>query len=68
MNLAEVSAIAKSKQITPGKLSKTALIKMIQSKEGNFDCFASANAGECNQTGCSWRADCFDAARKGAMS
>jgi hypothetical protein len=68
MNLAAVSAIAKSRQISPGKLSKTELIRMIQSKEGNFDCFATASAGECNQVGCSWRDDCFDAARKSAMS
>jgi hypothetical protein len=64
MKLAEVCVIAKSKKINPGKLSKTELIKVIQSNEGNFDCFASANTGECDQAGCSWREDCFQAARK----
>ena len=64
MKLAEVCVIAKSKKINPGKLSKTELIKLIQSNEGNFDCFATAYNGECDQTGCSWRADCIDVSRK----
>ncbi len=68
MKLAEVAAIAKTHQINPGKLSKTKLIKAIQSSEGNFDCFASATSGACDQVGCSWRADCFETARKGELS
>jgi len=68
MKLAEVCVIAKSQKINPGKLSKTELIKMIQSNEGNYACFATANTGECNQSGCSWREDCFDAAHKAHLS
>jgi len=63
MKLEEIRSIAKSKNIKSGKLSKTALVKSIQSSEGNFDCFATAYAGECDQLGCCWREDCFDAAR-----
>ena len=62
MKLAEVTAIAKKHGIVPGRQSKYELIKSIQGKEGNFDCFATAYAGECDQTGCSWRVDCFAAA------
>lgn len=65
MKLDQVRTIAKSQGITSGKLSKTELIKSIQIAEGNFDCFASASNGECNQQECRWRGDCFDAARKG---
>lgn len=64
MKLAEVSAIAKSQHINPGRLSKTELIKTIQAHEGNFDCFATAVSGECDQAGCNWRADCFEAAQQ----
>jgi hypothetical protein len=64
MKLAEVCVIAKSQKINPGKLSKSELIKLIQSNEGNFDCFATAYMGECDQAGCSWRGDCLDSSRK----
>ncbi|MDD2914817.1 MAG: SAP domain-containing protein [Gallionella sp.] len=63
MKLEEVRAIAKSLSIKPGKFSKAELIKSIQTVEGNFDCFASALHGMCDQTGCSWREDCFVAAQ-----
>jgi hypothetical protein len=62
MKLEEIRSIAKSRSINPAKLSKTELIKFIQMEEGNFDCFASAYNGECNQSGCKWREDCFTAA------
>lgn len=68
MKLAEVCVIAKSKKINPGKLSKTELIRMIQANEGNFNCYGSASSGECNQSGCTWREDCFDASRKNVLS
>lgn len=68
MKLEQIRSIAKSHSINPGKLSKTELVKSIQTKEGNFDCFATAYDGECDQVGCSWREDCFDAARRGEPS
>ncbi len=68
MKLAEIRDIAKSHSIHPGKLSKIELVKSIQLDEGNFDCFASATSGECDQIGCVWREDCFSSARAGAPS
>ena len=68
MKMEQVRSIAKSQGINPGKLPKTELIKSIQTEEGNFDCFATAYAGECDQVGCSWREDCFEAARIGEPS
>lgn len=63
MKMEEVRAIAKSHKIKPGNFSKTALIKMIQTDEGNFDCYATTYSGECNQVNCLWRDDCFDASQ-----
>jgi hypothetical protein len=68
MKLEEIRNIAKSHSIHTGKLSKLELIKSIQSEEGNFDCYGSASGGECDQSGCSWREDCFAAARAGVSS
>lgn len=68
MKMEQIRSIAKSHHIKPARLSKTELIKSIQSEEGNFDCFASASSGECDQAGCSWREDCFASAREGALS
>ena len=39
------------------KFSKKELIRAIQRKEGNFDCFATAK-GNCNQANCCWISDC----------
>jgi hypothetical protein len=64
MKMNEITAIAKTYGIVPDKLSKTDLIKTIQTREGNFDCFATAYNGECDQIGCCWREECFTAARQ----
>jgi hypothetical protein len=68
MKLAELTAIAKSKNINPSKHSKAELIKAIQTAEGNIVCFATAYDGVCDQAGCSWREDCFAAARAGKLA
>ena len=62
MKLQEIRAIAKLHQINSSGLSKTELIHRIQRQEGNFDCFATACDGVCDQMECLWREDCFDAA------
>ena len=61
MKLEQIRSIAKSHNLNPSKLSKTELIKNIQSHEGNFDCFATAYGGVCDQVSCLWREDCFAA-------
>lgn len=66
MKLEAIRSIAKSMGIEPANQFKTELIRNIQAREGNFDCYATAYAGECDQAGCCWREDCFEAARKGA--
>lgn len=68
MEMEQIRSIAESQNIETGTRSKVELIKSIQTSEGNFDCFATAYAGECDQQGCSWREDCFEAARGGEPS
>lgn len=68
MKLNEIREIAKSHGIQGSKLSKTDLVRSIQSREGNFDCFATAINGDCDQSDCRWREDCFDTAKKGELS
>lgn len=63
MNIEQLHSIARLHSIDPGELSKGELIKSIQIAEGNFDCYATAN-GECDQAGCLWRDDCFEAAQQ----
>lgn len=59
MKMEEVRSIAKSHNINPGKLSKSELIKSIQTGEGSFSCFGTASNGACDQMNCLWRDDCF---------
>jgi environmental stress-induced protein Ves len=66
MNLTEVRRFARGLGVTPGRLNKVDLIRSIQRFEGNFDCFATAYAGDCDQYDCMWRQDCFAAASKSA--
>lgn len=64
MKLEDVRGLARAHGIKPENLFKTELIRMIQVREGNFDCYATAYAGECDQFGCLWRKDCFEAAAR----
>jgi hypothetical protein len=61
VKLEQVRSIAKSHSIKPSHLSKTELIKAIQTDEGNFASFATAFDRECDQENCLWCEDCFDA-------
>lgn len=68
MNMDQIRARAREIGVAPGKLTKIALVKTIQRQEGNFDCFATAQDGACDQTGCLWREDCLTVVRKGHAS
>lgn len=67
MKLQDIRAIAKHFQLKPNGASKAELIHQIQRKEGNFDCYATASLGICDQEACLWRKDCFGASRAHAM-
>jgi len=59
MNMQSVREIAKQRGVPSGKLSKTELVRSLQQEEGNFDCFAKAYDGYCDQSECLWREDCL---------
>lgn len=65
MNMQEIRGIAIDYGIKPSGMNKVKLIHRIQLNEGNFNCFATASNGECDQMNCKWRNDCFTAAKKG---
>ncbi len=64
MNLEEIRDLAQKRGLMPGKLNKRELIRFIQRDEGNFDCFATAFDGVCDQQACTWRQDCFREAKR----
>lgn len=66
MNLQKIRKVASEHGIRGGKLDKISLVRAIQRHEGNFDCFASAFAGHCDQSGCMWREDCLTVSQKTA--
>ncbi len=54
----ELKKKAKTMGISNPKLNKEELVKAIQSTEGNYPCFKTAQ-DYCDQTGCLWRDDCL---------
>jgi hypothetical protein len=64
MKLQDIRAIAQNIRIKPNGASKGELIRKIQRGEGNFDCYATASLGICDQSACLWRKDCFSAASR----
>jgi hypothetical protein len=58
MRLSEIEKKARSVGVKDTwRFSKKDLIKTIQRKEGNFDCFGNA-MNYCDQMACCWRLDC----------
>ncbi len=65
MELRKIRKIAKRMGVRTWGVDKPDLVRSIQRKEGNFDCFGSAVEGVCDQAGCLWREDCFAEAAVG---
>lgn len=64
MRLQEIRNIAKAHGLKTSSAKKEQLIKHIQIAEGNFDCFATARDGFCDQGACKWRDDCLKLSQK----
>jgi len=64
MQMQEIRNMAKSMGLKTSRLSKVDLVRQIQSTEGNFGCFATAQDGDCDRLDCAWRDDCFTSAKK----
>ena len=68
MKMQEIRTMAKELGINSFGKSKIALIREIQKKEGNFDCYGRAD-GNCDQELCRFRSSCLgDAAPKGGRA
>jgi len=57
MTLSEIRKRAAKLNVKPDTMSKTELIRAIQSAEGNPACFRTGRT-HCDQTDCCWLADC----------
>ena len=60
MKIQEIRVIAKKLGVKSARVKKADLIRAIQLAEGNFDCFGTAAAGFCDQSGCAWLSDCLE--------
>lgn len=60
MNKQTLLKLAKQHQVFDASLNKAELIRKIQLSEGNFDCYAKAGQGHCDQDECLWRKDCLN--------
>jgi hypothetical protein len=58
MKVQDIRVIAQKMQIASGKMKKTELVRAIQGKEGNLQCFDTGKAGRCGQQNCLWMDDC----------
>jgi hypothetical protein len=58
MTVEEIKAIARQKQVKPGRLTKAELVRAIQIAEGNSPCFDSNSSQLCGQDNCLWRGHC----------
>jgi len=59
MRVKDIMKKAKSSGIKEGIKKKVDLIRAIQKKEGNFECFGTAK-DYCDQANCCWRNDCLN--------
>ncbi len=59
MRLSDVEKRARASGVTDTwKFSKKELIRLIQRKEGNTDCFADGRVN-CAEAACCWRSECM---------
>jgi len=58
MKLQEIKEIAQRMEIAPKKMTKVELIRAIQKKEENIQCFETGKATTCGQVNCTWMSDC----------
>ena len=57
VTIREIRKRAKALGIKPGSKSKAALVRVIQSAEGNPACFRTGRT-HCDETACCWLEDC----------
>ena len=67
MKMQEVHLLAKRLGIKSFGRTKSEVIRAIQRKEGNFDCYGTAH-GYCDQEGCLFRSSCLGEGKSIAKS
>ena len=58
MKLQHIREMAQELEISTGKMKKSEIIRTIQRKEHNIDCFDTGNSSRCGQDTCLWQEDC----------
>ncbi len=59
LKINEIRKIAKKMDINSFGLSKIVLVRKVQEKEGNLQCFATERILDCPEEKCLWREDCL---------
>ena len=63
MNMGELRKLAKAAGISSFGITKRDLVRAIQRRQGNFDCFGTAR-DFCDQVDCCFREACFAECRR----
>lgn len=58
MKVQDIKEIAMKLEVPARKRTKAELVRAIQTKEGNEQCFDTGKALQCGQQDCLWREDC----------
>jgi hypothetical protein len=59
MKFHEIQRMAKSMEIDSYRTKKTDLIRGIQRRENNIDCYGTDRVSHCEELECLWRSDCL---------
>ncbi len=59
MRFQEIQKMAKGMGINTYKMKKTDIIRTIQRKENNIDCYGTDRVDHCQEERCFWRSDCL---------
>ena len=59
MKYQDIQKIAKAKGINSFGMRKTSLIRAIQRKENNPECYGTDRVEYCRELSCLWREDCI---------
>jgi DNA-binding IscR family transcriptional regulator len=57
--ISKIRKMAKNMGINTNRIKKSDIIRAIQRKEGNIDCFGSPRVEFCSEQNCLWRNDCL---------
>jgi hypothetical protein len=65
MTLQKIQNMAKGMGINPSRMKKADVIRGIQRKENNIDCYATDRMDSCGEDECLWRSDCLSSNNHG---